>query len=313
MEGSLVTAHPELGPLLSEQPQRAKLLDAMVRVVAEKGYETATVADAVRLARVSRGTFYELFESKEACLAAAYRLGLDVLAARVSEAIEQAEDWREELRLGIRAYLRTFDEEPLFARVYLLEWAPVAPSGMPPSAASPGATGASFARGGVAVPGEALYVLAAGVHELTRAHVRAGGRADRTGRRPGGLRRAARHKGGTMDLTFTDAGDRVPRRAAGLAGRQPPRRAARGRRGRLIPVAAGLPAPAGRRRLGGRALAGRVRRAGRDPDPVGDLLRGARAGPGAAARQRPRPAARRPHDHDLGHPGAEGALPGARS
>jgi AcrR family transcriptional regulator len=82
--GSLVTVHPDLGPLLNDRPQRAKLLDAMVRVVAEKGYEAATVADAVKLARVSRGTFYELFESKEACLAAAYRMGLDVLAARVA-------------------------------------------------------------------------------------------------------------------------------------------------------------------------------------------------------------------------------------
>src|SRR5213079_975412 len=98
----------------------------MVRAVAEKGYDAATVADAVRLARVSRGTFYELFESKEACLAAAYRLGLDVLAARVSEAIKDAPDWREEIRRGLRAYLETFDAEPLFARVYLLEWAPVA-------------------------------------------------------------------------------------------------------------------------------------------------------------------------------------------
>ena len=84
VEGSLVTAHPELEPLLSEKPQRAKLLDAMVRVVGEKGYEAATVADAVRQAKVSRGTFYELFESKEACLAAAYRLGLDYIAAQVT-------------------------------------------------------------------------------------------------------------------------------------------------------------------------------------------------------------------------------------
>src|SRR6202162_6682475 len=100
MTGSLVTAHPELAPLLSERPQRAKLLDAMVRVVAEKGYVAATVADAVRMARVSRGTFYELFESKEACLAAAYRLGADVLEDRVQEAVRDAEDWLEELRLG---------------------------------------------------------------------------------------------------------------------------------------------------------------------------------------------------------------------
>src|SRR4051794_35847183 len=104
MAGSLITAHPNIGPLLQERPQRAKLLDAMVRVVAEKGYEAATVADAVRMARVSRGTFYELFESKEACLAAAYRLGHHVLAARVADGIKGAGNWREEIRQGLRAY-----------------------------------------------------------------------------------------------------------------------------------------------------------------------------------------------------------------
>jgi AcrR family transcriptional regulator len=177
MARSLLAAHPDLEPLLSERPQRAKLLDAMVRVVAEKGYEAATVADAVRLARVSRGTFYELFESKEACLAAAYRLGLDVLAARVSEAVRDAGDWREELRLGLRAYLRTFDEEPLFARVYLLEWAPVSAERDAAIRRFARRYGRSYARAGAEVPQEALYVLAAGVHELARAHVRAGGRA----------------------------------------------------------------------------------------------------------------------------------------
>jgi AcrR family transcriptional regulator len=175
--GSLISAHPDLGPLLSDKPQRAKLLDAMVRVVAEKGYEAATVADAVKLARVSRGTFYELFESKEACLAAAYRLGVDVLAARVSEAVSDAKDWREELRLGLRAYLRTFDEEPMFARVYLLEWAPVPAERDASIGRFALRYGRSFARGGVQVPEDALFVLAAGVHDLVRAHVRAGRRA----------------------------------------------------------------------------------------------------------------------------------------
>ena len=175
--GSLVTDHPDLGPLLSDRPQRAKLLDAMVRVVAEKGYEAATVADAVKLARVSRGTFYELFESKEACLAAAYRLGVDVLAQRVSEAVQDAVDWREELRLGLRAYLRTFDEEPMFARVYLLHGAPVPAERDDSIRRFARRYGQSFARGGGHAPEAALFVLAAGVHELVCAHVRAGGRA----------------------------------------------------------------------------------------------------------------------------------------
>src|SRR3954468_21928471 len=118
---SLVSEHPEIAPLLAgERVQRAKVLQAMIDVVAEKGYAAATVADAVRRARVSRGTFYELFDSKEACLSAGYVLGTDALERRVTDAVRGAADWRDELRLGVRAYLAALDEDPTFARVYLL-------------------------------------------------------------------------------------------------------------------------------------------------------------------------------------------------
>src|SRR5690242_17393778 len=172
---SLVASHPDVQPLLNARPQRAKLLEAMVRTVAEKGYETATVADAVKLARVSRGTFYELFESKEACLAAAYRAGTEVLEERVRQAARTASDWREELRLGIRTYLETLDEDPEFARVYLMEWPFVGlerDAGLRRFARR---YGKSFARsGGPVPPDDALFVLAAGVHELACARVRSG-------------------------------------------------------------------------------------------------------------------------------------------
>src|SRR3954465_14879385 len=103
MRASLIAHHPSVGPLLSESVQRAKVLEGMVQAVAEKGYAAATVSDAVRLARVSRGTFYALFASKEACLAAAYRLGSEVLEDRVDAALREAAGWRDELRLGLRA------------------------------------------------------------------------------------------------------------------------------------------------------------------------------------------------------------------
>ncbi len=172
---SLVASHPEVEPLLNERPQRAKLLDAMVRTVAEKGYEAATVADAVRLARVSRGTFYALFESKEACLAAGYEAGNDVLEQRVAAAARTGENWLAELRLGIRAYLRTLDAEPAFARVYLLEWPAVGAQRDAALWRFARRYGLTFARsGGPAVPEAALYVLAAGVHALACARVREG-------------------------------------------------------------------------------------------------------------------------------------------
>jgi AcrR family transcriptional regulator len=171
--GSLIAQHPSLGPLLTERVQRAKLLEAMVQAVADKGYANATVADAVRLARVSRGTIYELFDSKEDCLLAAYRLGTEVLEERVVEAVRAAGDWREELRLGLRAYLRTLEEEPLFARVYLLQ-AHIVPEAREAVIRGFAARyGKSFARSGRPVPpDEALYALAVGVHELACTRVR---------------------------------------------------------------------------------------------------------------------------------------------
>jgi AcrR family transcriptional regulator len=177
MTPSLVAHHPSVSPLLNESAQRAKVLEGMVRAVAEKGYAAATVADAVRLARVSRGTFYALFESKEACLAAAYRLGYEVLEARIAQAVRGAADWREELRRGIRAYLRTLDEDPLFARVYLVEWPAVETERQATLERFIARYRKTFVRSKRPVPpDDALFVLAVGVHELARSRVRAGER-----------------------------------------------------------------------------------------------------------------------------------------
>jgi AcrR family transcriptional regulator len=175
VQDSLVASHPKIAPLLSDRPQRARLLQAMVQAVAGKGYEAATVADAVRLARVSRGTFYELFESKEACLLEAYKVGCEVLEDRVRAAIQDARNWREELRLGIRAYLQALEQDPIYARVYLIEaqviWSE-REAGFWRFAARYAKT---FAKSGRPVPPpDALYVLATGVHELTCARVRKG-------------------------------------------------------------------------------------------------------------------------------------------
>jgi AcrR family transcriptional regulator len=174
-EESLVASHPDVGPHLTDRAQRAKLLEAMVQVVAEKGYAAATVADAVKLARVSRGTFYELFESKQQCLATAYKLGVEVLDKRIADAVVHASDWREEIRLGLRAYLETLRAEPRFAHVHLLEWEALGRERDEALWHFAHRYGKSFARSGRPVPpDDALYVLSAGIDQLACARVRAG-------------------------------------------------------------------------------------------------------------------------------------------
>ena len=58
---------PTNGRELRRQGKRtmAKLMDAGMRVLAERGYHAARVDDVVRLAKVSHGTFYLYFSNKE--------------------------------------------------------------------------------------------------------------------------------------------------------------------------------------------------------------------------------------------------------
>ena len=81
---SLVAHHPEVGQqLYMRNSQRARLVEGMIQAVADKGYVASTVADVVRAARVSRGTFYAQFASKEECFLEAYKYGIDVMVSRI--------------------------------------------------------------------------------------------------------------------------------------------------------------------------------------------------------------------------------------
>ncbi len=101
--------------------QRERLLDAAVNVVAEKGYGATTVADLTKEAGVSRTTFYEHFEDKEACFLAAYDTAADVLARRIGAAFETQEAWPDRVRAGLAALLESLAGEPQIARLALVD------------------------------------------------------------------------------------------------------------------------------------------------------------------------------------------------
>src|SRR6516164_10070200 len=85
--------HAAPRPVVREA-QRARMLDAMVQSVAEKGYARVAVADVVERAGVSRKTFYEQFANKEECFLAAYDDGVDRLLAAIDAALATlAPDW----------------------------------------------------------------------------------------------------------------------------------------------------------------------------------------------------------------------------
>lgn len=113
-----------LGPEAAALSRRARMLDAITVAVGEKGYSRVTVADVVRIAGVSRTTFYEQFEGKEECFLAAYSVGCDALLGGIVEAaLAQGQEatWREVLTVSIDAYLATLASDPQFARTFLID------------------------------------------------------------------------------------------------------------------------------------------------------------------------------------------------
>ncbi|HWY89445.1 MAG TPA: TetR/AcrR family transcriptional regulator [Solirubrobacteraceae bacterium] len=97
--------------------QRSRLLSAAVVTVEELGWTGASVAHITERARVSRRTFYDLFDNREDCLLAI----LDDVLARVADELAALHleelSWRERVRTGLLTILAFFDREPVLARV----------------------------------------------------------------------------------------------------------------------------------------------------------------------------------------------------
>jgi AcrR family transcriptional regulator len=110
-----------LPPEVIARSQRERLLEAAIRVVAEKGYAATTVADLTREAGISRTTFYGMFEDKEGCFLVAYDGVIDALVRRVTAAYEAKEGWPSRARAGLAALLEALAEEPAIARMALVE------------------------------------------------------------------------------------------------------------------------------------------------------------------------------------------------
>jgi AcrR family transcriptional regulator len=110
-------------PVSVAESQRARMLDAVVRAVADQGYVNVTVADVVGRAGVSRRTFYEHFRDRQDCFLAAYQTGLEILVRQILAATAEipAATWREKLRVGLEAYTRELAAHPRFARTLLID------------------------------------------------------------------------------------------------------------------------------------------------------------------------------------------------
>jgi AcrR family transcriptional regulator len=112
---------------LIAQNQRERLIAAMVRVCAAKGYNEVSVADVLEASGVGRESFYELFEDKQACFLAAHSLLVESLFKAVRKAYETPDPWPQRVRAALSAALDWLAADPDVARVTVVEVASIGP------------------------------------------------------------------------------------------------------------------------------------------------------------------------------------------
>ncbi|HWO15960.1 MAG TPA: helix-turn-helix domain-containing protein [Solirubrobacterales bacterium] len=103
------------------ESQRRRLLAGVTRALVEEGFARLTVEDVVTHAGVSRKTFYEYFESREACLLAAYDAASEELWRTGEEAAGAAEGWAARVGAVLTAVASHLAADPERAHLFTRE------------------------------------------------------------------------------------------------------------------------------------------------------------------------------------------------
>src|SRR5204862_945310 len=85
--------------------KRARILDAAIKVFAERGFHSATVAEIARAAGVADGTIYLYFKGKDDLLLRLFDEKMTELLAEVKAAVAQERTAPDKLRRFIQLHL----------------------------------------------------------------------------------------------------------------------------------------------------------------------------------------------------------------
>jgi AcrR family transcriptional regulator len=109
----LPTGMHGLDPELVKSDQRERLRNAMVELIAAKGYQAVRIIDLARLARVSQPTFYSLFGDKEELFVSAYdEIAERVAGTAITAYSSEGSEGRGRLQAAIRAFTELAAAEP---------------------------------------------------------------------------------------------------------------------------------------------------------------------------------------------------------
>ena len=112
---------PELAAPGEPVSFRDRLLAGLATSICERGYRETKISDIVRHARTSRRTFYEEFGGKDECFVALLAATNERLRQQITEAVDPAAPWRQQVRQAVEAYVETVSSEPAISLSWIRE------------------------------------------------------------------------------------------------------------------------------------------------------------------------------------------------
>jgi AcrR family transcriptional regulator len=107
--------------LVEPDPERERICDALIELVAERGYPQLTAAALQDRAGVDRETFERHFADLDDCFGMVWDELDSELAQRLFAAFSKSGPWRDRIRAGLAAELSFLSENETRARLYVSE------------------------------------------------------------------------------------------------------------------------------------------------------------------------------------------------
>src|SRR5436305_3173336 len=101
--------------------KRTRIMDAAIKVFAERGFHSATVAEIARAAGVADGTIYLYFKSKDDLLLRLFDEKMTQLLAEAKAALAEERDAPARLKRFIQLHFSLVEKNPDLASVLVVE------------------------------------------------------------------------------------------------------------------------------------------------------------------------------------------------
>ena len=110
--------------VIDKKDKKTQILDAAIRVFAQKGASHTKISDIAEAAGIGKGTVYEYFHSKDEILTASFHYFIEAGTSRVEQHLRALTDPLERLTAYFKAWAEMFDSDYMhYLEVILDFWA----------------------------------------------------------------------------------------------------------------------------------------------------------------------------------------------